>query len=73
MNEADIQKLYPCPYCGTPTTGQIIGMKNKKLIRTMCQGCKDYIGSPAAHQEGATMQNRIEMEAQYNKLKVTDA
>lgn len=53
---------YACPYCGTPTTGQIIGMKGKKLIRTMCQGCENYIGSPAAQQEEATMQNRIKME-----------
>ncbi len=61
-------KEYACPYCGTPTTGRIIGMKGKKLIRTMCQGCENYIGSPAAQQEGATMQNRIEMEQKYKLL-----
>lgn len=53
---------YCCPHCGIPTTGRVIGMIGKKVIREMCQACEDYIGSPAAQQEGATMNNRIEME-----------
>lgn len=57
--------MYACPYCGTPTEGQVIGMQGKKLLRTMCAGCEAYIGSPAAQQEGAMMQNRIHMERQY--------
>lgn len=61
--------MYPCPYCGTPTEGRVIGMVGKKVAKEMCQGCKDYIGSPAAQQKGATMQNRIEMERQYSRLK----
>lgn len=54
--------MYVCPHCGIPTNGKVIGMIGKKVIREMCQGCKDYIGSPAAQQEGATMKNRIKME-----------
>ena len=54
--------MYLCPHCGTPTTGTVIGMVGKKEIKEMCQACEDYIGSPAAQQEGATMDNRIEME-----------
>ena len=51
--------MYSCPYCKTPTEG----VDGKWGIHfEMCQGCYDYIGSEAAQQEGATMQNRIEME-----------
>ena len=57
-------KLYPCPHCGVPTTGSVIGMIGKKVVKSMCQACEDYIGSPAAQQEGATMDNRIRMEKQ---------
>ena len=59
------EKLYPCPHCGTPTKGKVIGMIGKKVIKEMCQGCEDYIGSPTAQQEGATMNNRFEMERKY--------
>lgn len=58
-----------CPYCGTPTERNIIGAVGKKLAQQMCEGCEKYIGSPAAQQEGATMQNRIEMERKYNRSK----
>ena len=61
MNE--IAKLYNCPHCGTPTTGRVIGLIGKKPIRTMCDKCEKYIGSPAAQLPGATMKNRREMEA----------
>lgn len=53
--------MYVCPHCGTPTEGKVIGMMGKKVTREMCQECRDYIGSPAAQQEGATMKNRREM------------
>ena len=56
------EELYPCHHCGTPTKGKVIGMVGKKEVREMCKGCEDYIGSPAAQQEGATMKNRFEME-----------
>ncbi len=59
--------MYLCPHCGTPTRGRIIGMVGKKVVREMCQGCKDYIGSPAAQQEGATMNNRFEMQRLYEQ------
>ena len=55
-------ELYNCQHCGTPTKGKVIGKVGTKDIKEMCQGCKDYIGSMAAQQEGATMNNRIEME-----------
>lgn len=54
--------MYPCPHCGIPTTGRVIGMIGKKVIRQMCKACEDYIGSLAAQQEDATMKNRIQME-----------
>ncbi len=56
--------MYACPHCGTPTNGKVIGMVGKKEIKEMCQGCEDYIGSDAARQEGATMQNRFKMKRQ---------
>jgi len=31
----------------------------------MCKACEKYIGSPAAQQEVATMNNRIAMERKY--------
>jgi len=62
MKEFECEELYNCPHCGTPTKGKVIGAIGTKLIKEMCQGCKDYIGSPAAQQEGATMNNRFEME-----------
>lgn len=65
--ENGLKEYYACPHCGKPTTGRIIGMAGKKLIRTMCDECDAYIGSPAAMQEGATMQNRIEMQKQYEQ------
>lgn len=60
--------MYPCPHCGVPTNGRVIGLVGKKEIREMCQACEDYIGSPAANLPGATMKNRIKME-QALKLK----
>lgn len=60
------EMMYPCPHCGIPTTGRVIGMIGKKVIRQMCQACEDYIGSPAAQQNGATMKNRIAMEKQWS-------
>lgn len=63
----NMKEMYACPYCGVPTTGRIIGKKGKKMLYTMCKSCEDYIGSPAAQQEGATMQNRIEMEKKFKK------
>lgn len=62
MEQSKINK-YCCPHCGTPMTGRTIGMMRKKKIRKMCQACEDYIGSPAAQQDGATMNNRRAMEA----------
>ncbi|MEE9302883.1 MAG: hypothetical protein V3U84_03765 [Thiotrichaceae bacterium] len=59
------EELYACPHCGTPTKGRVIGMIGKKVVKKMCQGCEDYIGSPAAQQEGATMSNRFEMERKH--------
>ncbi len=61
----DNTEFYCCPHCGKPTTGKVIGMKGKKLIKTMCKECEDYIGSPAANLPGATMHNRIEMQKKY--------
>lgn len=61
-----IEELYCCPHCGTPTTGRVIGLMGKKPVKTMCKECEEYIGSPAAQQEGATMNNRIEMERKMN-------
>ena len=61
---------YPCPHCGVPTTGRVIGKIGKKEIRQMCKACNAYIGSPAARQKGATMNNRIEMEQLYKKASV---
>lgn len=61
----EISKYYPCPHCGVPTTGRVIGMIGKKIIREMCQACEDYIGSPAAQQPDAMMNNRIEMQKQF--------
>ena len=58
-------ELYPCPHCGTPTKGRVIGMVGKKVTKEMCKDCEKYIGSPAAQQEGATMNNRFEMERKY--------
>lgn len=63
------ERLYPCPHCGTPTKGRIIGLNGPKPIKTMCKGCEDYIGSPAAQQEGATMNNRLEMERKLKTLR----
>lgn len=60
-----MSKLYNCSHCGTPTKGKVIGMIGKKVIREMCRGCEEYIGSPAAQQQGATMGNRIEMERRF--------
>ncbi|HDY88654.1 MAG TPA: hypothetical protein ENH82_11170 [bacterium] len=57
-----MNELYNCHHCGTPTKGKVIGFVGKREIREMCQGCEEYIGSPAAQQEGATMGNRIKME-----------
>lgn len=65
----EMSELYPCPHCGTPTTGKVIGLIGKKPVRTMCQECEDYIGSPAAQQEGATMDNRIEMQKAFKEKK----
>ena len=62
MSMDNSKESYCCPHCGAPTTGRQIGFVGKKPVMTMCQACEDYIGSPAAHQEGATMKNRIEME-----------
>lgn len=62
--------MYSCPYCRTPTDGAL--MKDNVHRYKMCQGCLDYIGSPAAQQEGATMQNRIKMERQYNQSLTKD-
>ena len=59
--------MYACPHCGTPTNGSIIGKVGNKVIWQMCQGCEDFIGSPAAQQDGATMANRIEMERKYER------
>lgn len=55
---------YCCHHCGKPTTGGEIMMpgETEPTHLEMCQACWDYIGSPAANQEGATMKNRIEME-----------
>ena len=64
------EELYNCQHCGTPTKGKVIGMVGKKVVKEMCQGCKDYIGSPAAQQEGATMNNRIEMEQKYKSEQI---
>ena len=58
---------YACHHCGTPTNGRPIGSMNGKAIMQMCQGCEDYIGSPAARQEGATMKNRIKMERNFER------
>lgn len=58
-------ELYLCPHCGTPTKGRVIGMIEKKIFKEMCKGCEGYIGSPAAQQTGATMNNRLEMERKY--------
>lgn len=63
-------ELYNCQHCGTPTRGKVIGMVGKKSVREMCPGCRDYIGSPAAQQEGATMNNRIEMERLYKQKQI---
>lgn len=55
--------LHICPHCGKPTEGAFYIRDLGKDIRLdMCQECWDYIGSPAAQQEGATMKNRIKME-----------
>jgi len=62
-----LSDLYACPHCGVPTTGRVIGMVGNKVIREMCQACENYIGSPAAQQEGATMQNRIKMERDWKQ------
>lgn len=62
-----MNELYACPHCGTPTKGKVIGLVGKKEVRTMCKGCEDYIGSPAAQQEGATMNNRLVMERKYKQ------
>ncbi|HUX47302.1 MAG TPA: hypothetical protein VMV58_04750 [Desulfosporosinus sp.] len=64
-SEPELEELYNCQHCGTPTKGKVIGMIGKKVIKEMCQACKDYIGSPAAQQEGATMNNRFEMERKH--------
>lgn len=58
--------MHICHHCGTPTEGAL--MKEGHRIK-MCQGCWDYIGSPAANQEGATMKNRIQMERKYEQGK----
>ena len=63
-------ELYCCPHCGKPTTDRVIGMIGvigKKIVRTMCKECEEYIGSPAAQLPGATMKNRIEMQAKYQR------
>ena len=55
--------MHICPHCGKPTIGAFYIEDLGKVIRLkMCQECWDYIGSPAAQQEGATMNNRIQME-----------
>ena len=55
--------LHNCPHCGIPTMG--VGHPEGPYFE-MCQDCYNYIGSPAAQQEGATMNNRIEMERRYD-------
>ena len=67
-----ITRLHICPHCGMPTKGKVIGMIGKKVVRKMCQACKDYIGSPAAQQEGAAMKNRRAMEALFEQREFTD-
>jgi len=63
-------KLHICHHCGTPTIGAFYVRGCGKDIRLkMCQACWDYIGSPTAQQEGATMKNRIEMERKYTEAK----
>lgn len=57
-----------CNHCGTPTKGAFYCRDMDRDIRLeMCQACWDYIGSNAARQEGATMNNRIEMERKYRE------
>jgi len=51
--------MHICNHYGTPTIGAFYCKDLGKTIRLqMCQECRDYIGSPAAQQEGATMMNR---------------
>lgn len=60
--------LHICNHCGKPTEGAFYTEDMGKIIRLeMCQACWDYIGSPAAQQDGATMKNRIKMERKYEK------
>lgn len=66
MDLAVNKKLHNCPHCGKPTEGAFYIKDLGKTIRLdMCQECWDYIGSPAAQQEGATMRNRVEMELKF--------
>lgn len=62
-----MSELYCCPHCGKPTTGRVIGMVGIKVVKTMCKACEVYIGSLAAGLPGATMKNRIEMQAKYQR------
>lgn len=61
--------FHACHHCGTPTTGALVLMpgETEPTRMEMCQKCWDYIGSPAAGQEGATMKNRIKMERKYEE------
>jgi len=56
--------MHCCHHCGIPTDGGQVLMPGEVVPTRlkMCQECWDYIGSPAAQQEGATMKNRIKME-----------
>lgn len=66
--------LHICNHCEKPTVGALVLMPGeiKPTRMKMCQECWDYIGSPAAQQEGATMKNRVEMERQYKKAVKTN-
>ncbi len=62
-------KSHICHHCGKPTEGALVLMPGETTPTRMemCHACWDYIGSPAANQDGATMKNRIEMERKYAK------
>lgn len=59
---------HSCHHCGKPTEGGKVLMpgETKPTRLGMCRACWDYIGSPAANKDGATMKNRIEMEEKVN-------
>ncbi len=61
--------VHICHHCGKPTEGALVLMpgETKPTRMEMCQACWDYVGSPAAQQEGATMKNRIAMERKQRK------